>query len=57
MVYITIPALSYFPDSVKLASGTLDPLKNGMRSLLGRYTVREVILVSTLRSIRGVICS
>ncbi len=46
MVYITIPALASFPDSVKLTNGTLDPLKNDMRSLLERYTVREVTLVS-----------
>ncbi|KIR74601.1 tRNA-splicing endonuclease subunit Sen2 [Cryptococcus deuterogattii CA1014] len=43
-VYITIPPLSSFPPSMKLADGTLDPKKNGLKSLLKQYTIREVAL-------------
>ncbi|XAO23492.1 hypothetical protein I312_102270 [Cryptococcus bacillisporus CA1280] len=43
-VYITIPPLSSFPPSMKLADGTLDPRKNGLKSLLRQYTIREVAL-------------
>ena len=45
LVYITIPALSSFPEANKSADGTLDPRKNDMASLLRRYSVREVTLV------------
>lgn len=30
---------------MKLADGTLDPRKNGLKSLLRQYTIREVALV------------
>lgn len=30
---------------MKLADGTLDPKKNGLKSLLKQYTIREVALV------------
>ncbi len=45
MVYITIPALETFPQSGRLGNGALDPMKHDMRSLLARYTIREVTLV------------
>ncbi|WVQ97038.1 hypothetical protein IAU59_004148 [Kwoniella sp. CBS 9459] len=41
-VYVTIPALSSFPQAKKLSNGRLDPTKNDLASLLRRYTVREV---------------
>ena len=45
MVYITIPSLSSFSSEGRLAGGALDPRRNDMRSLLERYSVREVTLV------------
>ncbi|BEI87140.1 hypothetical protein CcaverHIS002_0704860 [Cutaneotrichosporon cavernicola] len=44
LAYVTIPALSSFPDSARLPSGGLDSRKFDMRSLMSRYTVREVSL-------------
>ncbi|KLT45632.1 hypothetical protein CC85DRAFT_112550 [Cutaneotrichosporon oleaginosum] len=44
LAYVTIPALSSFPDSARLPGGGLDPRKFDMRSLMSRYTVREVSL-------------
>ncbi len=43
LAYVTVPALSSFPDSARRGGG-LDPRKFDMRSLMGRYTVREVSL-------------
>ncbi|OXG86904.1 tRNA-splicing endonuclease subunit Sen2 [Cryptococcus neoformans var. grubii Br795] len=43
-VYITIPPLSSFTSNLKLADGTLDPRKIDLKSLLERYTIREVAL-------------
>ncbi|GMK60116.1 hypothetical protein CspeluHIS016_0903330 [Cutaneotrichosporon spelunceum] len=44
LAYVTIPALSSFPDSARLPDGSLDPRKFDLRSLMSRYTVREVSL-------------
>ncbi|WVQ71078.1 tRNA-intron endonuclease [Cryptococcus sp. DSM 104548] len=43
-IYVTIPPLSDFPASSKLADGTLDPKRNDLKTLLQRFTVREVSL-------------
>ncbi|OCF32916.1 hypothetical protein I316_05553 [Kwoniella heveanensis BCC8398] len=41
-VYVTIPAVSSFPQRNRLPNGRLDPAKNDLSSMLRRYTVREV---------------
>nr|ODO02608.1 tRNA-intron endonuclease [Cryptococcus depauperatus CBS 7855] len=43
-VYVTIPALSEFPANQKLPDRTLDPFKVSLKSLLSKFTVREVAL-------------
>ncbi|WVW80390.1 tRNA-intron endonuclease [Kwoniella bestiolae CBS 10118] len=43
-VYVTIPSLASFDQSHKLDNGYLDPGKIDFKSLLGKYTVREVSL-------------
>ncbi|KAL1405169.1 tRNA splicing endonuclease subunit sen2 [Vanrija albida] len=44
ITYITIPSIESFPASMRLPSGGLDPRKLDIKSLMSRYTVREVSL-------------
>jgi len=46
LVYVTIPAADSIDRSFKLEDGSLHTGKNDMRTLLQRYTIREVCLVS-----------
>jgi hypothetical protein len=46
IAYVTVPALSSFPSSARQGNG-LKSTSGDMEDLLKRYTVREVVLVST----------
>jgi hypothetical protein len=46
LVYITIPSMASFPQEHILPNGSLDMAKYDMTTLLPKYTIREVVLVS-----------